>query len=134
VVRKAEEAGLVHLGDNARDGIKHTCNCCGCCCWSVGTIRRRKIPRDILMATYFLRETDKQRCVGCGKCRDICPVEAIRMEGDFPVVDTEWCIGCGVCAVPCPSSAIRLTRRSDAIPPKDFKELHEQILRERRFD
>jgi len=86
------------------------------------------------MATYFLRETDKQRCVGCGKCRDICPVEAIRMEGDFPVVDTEWCIGCGVCAVPCPSSAIRLTRRSDAIPPKDFKELHEQILRERRFD
>lgn len=82
VIRKAEEAGLVHLVDNAREGIKHTCNCCGCCCWSVGTIRRREIPRDIMMATYFLRETDKERCTGCGQCVEICPVNVIKMEGD----------------------------------------------------
>jgi Pyruvate/2-oxoacid:ferredoxin oxidoreductase delta subunit len=131
VIRKSEEAGLVHLVDNAREGIKHTCNCCGCCCWSVGTIRRRKIPRDVLMATYFLRETDRERCTGCGQCVDICPVNAIKMEGDFPVVDLQWCIGCGVCAIPCPTSAVRLVRKSDAVPPKDFKELHTQILRER---
>ncbi len=133
VIRKAEEAGLVHLVDNAREGIRHTCNCCGCCCWSVGTIRRKRIPRDVLMATYFLRETDREKCTGCGQCVEICPVQVVRMEGDFPVVDREWCIGCGVCAVPCPASAVRLVRKTDAIPPKDFKELHEQILRERRF-
>ena len=133
VIRKSEEAGLVHLVDNAREGIKHTCNCCGCCCWSVGTIRRKKIPRDILMATYFLRETDQERCTGCGACIDICPINVIRMEGDFPVVDKEWCIGCGVCAVPCPTSAVKLVRKTDALPPKDFKKLHEQILRERRL-
>ena len=103
VIRKSEEAGLVHMVDNAREGIKHTCNCCGCCCWSVGTIRRKKIPRDVLMATYFLRETDQEKCTGCGECVEICPVQVIKMEGDFPVVDKEWCIGCGVCAVPCPS-------------------------------
>jgi len=131
VIRKSEEVGLVHLVDNAREGIKHTCNCCGCCCWSVGTIRRKRIPRDVLMATYFLRETDRDRCTGCGQCVEICPVNVIKMEGDFPVVDKEWCIGCGVCAVPCPASAIRLIRKSDAIPPKDFKELHQQILKER---
>jgi len=134
VIRKSEEAGLVHLVDNAREGIKHTCNCCGCCCWSVGTIRRKRIPRDVLMATYFLRETDKERCTGCGQCVEICPVNVIKMEGDFPVVDKEWCIGCGVCAIPCPASAIRLVRKSDAIPPKDFKDLHRQILKERKFD
>ncbi|MGO8990154.1 MAG: 4Fe-4S binding protein [bacterium] len=132
VIRKSEEAGLVHMVDNAREGILHTCNCCGCCCWSVGTIRRRDIPRDVLMATYFLRETDYERCNGCGECVEICPVQAIKMEGDFPAVDKEWCIGCGVCAIPCPSSAIKLVRKSDAIPPKDFKELNQQILRERR--
>jgi NAD-dependent dihydropyrimidine dehydrogenase PreA subunit len=132
VIRKSEEAGLVHLVDNAREGIKHTCNCCGCCCWSVGTIRRKKIPRDVLMATYFLRETDREKCTGCGQCVEICPVNVIKMEGDFPVVDRQWCIGCGVCAIPCPSSAIRLIRKSDAIPPKDFQELHQQILKERR--
>jgi Pyruvate/2-oxoacid:ferredoxin oxidoreductase delta subunit len=133
VIKKSEEAGLVHLVDNAREGIKHTCNCCGCCCWSVGTIRRKKIPRDVLMATYFLRETDKEKCTGCGECVKICPVNVIKMEGDFPVVDREWCIGCGVCAIPCPSSAIKLVRKSEAIPPKDFKELHEQILKERKW-
>jgi len=132
VVKKSEEAGLVHLVDNAREGIKHTCNCCGCCCWSVGTIQRRRIPRDVLMATYFLRETDKERCTGCGHCVEICPVNAIKMEGDFPVINKEWCIGCGVCAVPCSSSAVKLVRKSDAIPPKDFKELHQQILKERK--
>ncbi len=132
VIRRSEEAGLVHLVDNAREGIKHTCNCCGCCCWSVGTIRRKRIPRDVLMATYFLRETDKERCTGCGQCVEICPVNVIRMEDGFPVVDSEWCIGCGVCAVPCPASAIRLVRKSDAVPPRDFKELHQQILKERK--
>jgi NAD-dependent dihydropyrimidine dehydrogenase PreA subunit len=132
VIRKSEEAGLVHLVDNAREGIKHTCNCCGCCCWSVGTIRRKKIPRDVLMATYFLRETDKEQCTGCGACVEICPVNVVKMEGDFPVIDKDWCIGCGVCAIPCPASAVKLVRKSDAIPPKDFKELHREILRERK--
>jgi NAD-dependent dihydropyrimidine dehydrogenase PreA subunit len=131
ILKKSEEAGLVHLVDNAREGIKHTCNCCGCCCWSVGTIRRKRIPRDVLMATYFVRETDREKCIGCGQCVEICPVQVIKMEGDFPVVDLEWCIGCGVCAGPCPSGAVKLVRKSDAIPPKDFKELHSQILRER---
>ncbi|MGB9630354.1 MAG: indolepyruvate ferredoxin oxidoreductase subunit alpha, partial [Thermodesulfobacteriota bacterium] len=78
------------------------------------------------------RKTDKDSCIGCGQCSEICPVEAIKMERDFPEVDEQWCIGCGVCSVVCPSSAIRLIRKTDAIPPKDFKELHDQILRERR--
>jgi NAD-dependent dihydropyrimidine dehydrogenase PreA subunit/predicted DNA-binding transcriptional regulator len=133
VIKRSEEAGLVHLVDNAREGIKHTCNCCTCCCWSVGTIRRKRIPRDVLMATYFLRETEKERCTGCGQCAEICPVQVIKMEGDFPVVDQEWCIGCGVCVIHCPSSAVKLVRKTDALPPKDFKELHQQILKERRF-
>ncbi len=45
VIKKSEEAGLVHLVDNAREGIKHTCNCCGCCCWSVGTITLQRYIR-----------------------------------------------------------------------------------------
>jgi Fe-S-cluster-containing hydrogenase component 2 len=83
------------------------------------------------MATYFLRETDEDRCTGCGACVEICPVGALKMEDGTPVADKEWCIGCGVCAVPCPSDAVKLVRRSSAVPPKDFRTLHEQILKER---
>jgi len=27
-----------------------------------------KDPEDVLMATYFLRETDHDKCTGCGQC------------------------------------------------------------------
>ena len=69
LVRKAAEIGLVHFVDNAAGKVKHNCNCCGCACWNVGSIRRRKIPRDELMAVYFIRETNPDKCVGCrGMC------------------------------------------------------------------
>jgi Fe-S-cluster-containing hydrogenase component 2 len=48
------------------------------------------------------------------------------------MLDKEWCIGCGVCAVPSPTSAVKLVRKSDIINPRDFKELHREILKERK--
>jgi Pyruvate/2-oxoacid:ferredoxin oxidoreductase delta subunit len=134
ILRTAEEAGLVHFVDNCEGEIKHNCNCCGCACWNVGNIRRRKIPRDMLMAVYFTRRTDEDECSGCGECEEICPVDAVEMKDDLPAVDTEWCIGCGVCATVCPSDAITMEPRpdrTDAPPAKHFNELHEQILREK---
>jgi len=134
VIKESEEAGLVHLVDNAIGDIKHCCNCCGCACWSVGSIKRRKIPRDIIMATYFIRETDGDECTGCGECVEACPVDAVSMEGDFPIVDEEWCIGCGVCVPVCPTTAAQLELRSDRVghmPEPDFEKLHEKILQEK---
>ena len=134
LVALAEKEGLVHFVDNAEGDIKHNCNCCGCACWNVGTIRRRKIPRDAIMATYFLRETDEEDCTGCGDCVDVCPVAALIMEDDRPVVDTDWCIGCGVCIHRCPTGAARLRLREDrtgTLPAKRFEELHDRVLREK---
>jgi NAD-dependent dihydropyrimidine dehydrogenase PreA subunit len=134
IVRQAEEAGLVHFVDNAEGEIQHNCNCCGCACWNVGSIRRRKIPRDVLMATYFIRTTDEDLCTGCGECVEICPVQAVKLEGDLSVVDDAWCIGCGVCANVCPTGAVRITVRPDrsgALPARTFRELHGKIREER---
>jgi Fe-S-cluster-containing hydrogenase component 2 len=134
IILKSEEAGLVHFVDNAGDNIQHNCNCCGCVCWNVGPIRRRAIPRDAIMATYFFRETDGDECVGCGQCIEICPVDAVKMEEDIPVVDLTWCIGCGVCAKRCPNEAIRMVLRPDRtgdLPANTFRELHKMILKER---
>jgi ferredoxin len=133
IIRKSEDAGLVHFVDNAESKIQHNCNCCGCACWNVGSIRRRRITRDTLMATYFIRETDKEACTGCGACAEICPVAAVKMIDQEPVVDTDWCIGCGVCGSVCPTDAARVSLRPDRsglLPAPDFKELHRKILAE----
>ena len=132
VIKQSEEAGLVHFVDNAQGQIKHNCNCCGCSCWNVGSIRRRKIARDDLMATYFMRTTDEAGCVGCGACVDICPVAAVSLEDGVAVVDEAWCIGCGVCVSRCPSGAAGLRRREDMQEPlPDFDRLQAQIIQEK---
>lgn len=135
VIERSREAGLVHFVDNAQGGIKHNCNCCGCACWNVGNIRRRKIPRDALMATYFLRGTDEDECTGCGDCEDICPVAAAEVdEGGVARIDEEWCIGCGVCVPRCPAGAAYLYPRPDRSLeiPSDFSVLHERIIEEKK--
>jgi formate hydrogenlyase subunit 6/NADH:ubiquinone oxidoreductase subunit I len=137
VIRLSEEEGLVHFVDNAGENIQHNCNCCGCACWNVGPIRQRQVPRDLIMATYFIRSTDEEECIGCGACMDICPVDAVKMEEDLPQVDMDWCIGCGVCTVKCPSDAITMEPRDDRtgeLPAENFKGLHEIILKERNYE
>ncbi len=128
VVNHAAQIGLVHFVDNAAGKVQHNCNCCGCACWNVGSIRRRKIPRDELMAVYFTRQTDPDACIGCGQCVEICPVDAVTVESELAVVDGQWCIGCGVCVNRCDFDAVQIVRRKDSaeIVP-DFETLHQKI-------
>ncbi len=48
----------------------------------------------------------RYECYGCGKCKVICPVNAIHMEKDedgflYPVIDDDICIKCGKCTAEC---------------------------------
>ena len=97
-------------------------------------ISRRKIPRDELIATYFICETDHDECTGCGSCVEICPPRAVEIIADKAVVDNDWCIGCGVCIPKCPADAIKIVLRKDLegkIPEESFKALQEKILKTR---
>ncbi|MFX0059908.1 MAG: 4Fe-4S binding protein, partial [Candidatus Heimdallarchaeota archaeon] len=134
ISKKASDAGLVHFTDNAIDNVQQNCNCCGCSCWNLGRIRRRMIPRDEIIATYFIRETIYENCVGCGNCIDICPADAIKLEDNHAVIDTNWCVGCGVCVSKCPNEAIKIALRKDLkqkIPEENFQILHRKILKNR---
>lgn len=137
LLKLCNETGLVHFVDNAIDDIKHNCNCCGCSCWAVAKIRKKSLPRDLIMATYFIRETEDDECTGCGECMEICPVECLSLGSDVVQVDKEWCIGCGVCIEKCPTGAAKLILRpdkKDEIPETNFRKLHEKILEERGFE
>lgn len=49
-------------------------------------------------------------CVGCGKCRDVCPAKAIEMNGGKPKIYRAKCIHCFCCQEFCPKGAMEQRR------------------------
>jgi ferredoxin len=47
-------------------------------------------------------------CTACGTCVEQCPVGALSMPEDLPVVDADTCITCFCCQEICPEKAIAL--------------------------
>ena len=52
---------------------------------------------------------DETRCIGCTRCLEVCPVDAIvGARGLMHTVVEPWCIGCELCLPPCPVDCIDL--------------------------
>jgi Uncharacterized Fe-S center protein len=52
---------------------------------------------------------DEEKCMDCGECISLCPVNAIKMDEDWTVeLDNQKCIGCGFCTTSCPTKAIKI--------------------------
>jgi len=55
-------------------------------------------------------------CLGFGDCVEICPFNAIHLNGnDIPVVDGSKCTGCGKCVGACPKKIIILGNADDKV-------------------
>ena len=138
VLRKSEEAALVHLTWNVENGHYFICNCCGCCCGVLEGINRLGIPASKVVNSYYYAEIDPDACTACGTCADErCQVNAIEESGDVYQVIKERCIGCGLCITTCPSDAIRLVRKAPeevVPPPKDEMAWYEERASQRGVD
>lgn len=52
-------------------------------------------------------ELDKDRCIGCGMCVEVCPHRVFSLEDKKAVITIrDACMECGACAVNCPVNAI----------------------------
>jgi ferredoxin len=52
-------------------------------------------------------KVDIDQCVGCGSCENVCPVEAIKIEGGKAEISDD-CVECGACVSECPIDAISI--------------------------
>ena len=49
----------------------------------------------------------EDKCIGCGECVEVCPVNVYEMQNNKSVVvNAEECIGCESCVEVCPVEAI----------------------------
>lgn len=55
------------------------------------------------------------KCIGCGECVRICPLEACELTPDGIVTETEICTGCGMCADVCPAQATEMSGRYESV-------------------
>jgi len=111
VLKRSEEAGLVHVTMNAQDDPWEICNCCRHACHALRGITQLDIPHAVAPSSYWCT-VDEDLCTACWDCIDRCPVGAIEMKDSMLVeIDIERCLGCGVCTSICAPEALRLEKR-----------------------
>ena len=118
ILRRAEEAGLVHLTENKAALGTVICNCCACCCIGLPYMKNPSTS-SMLVPSRYQAVIDGEFCTGCGICAEACPMDAISMiESEPAKLREEACIGCGVCTNVCPEDGIhlRVIRQEDFIP------------------
>jgi heterodisulfide reductase subunit A len=70
------------------------------------------LSRPFIEAEGVVSEVDPEKCIGCGRCEEICEYGAPKVEEVSPGVfkskiNEALCKGCGSCAVECCARAIR---------------------------
>jgi len=93
------------------------------------------LPREIrdgefgAMKRSTVALVDEARCIGCARCIDACPVDAISgAQGFMHTVIAAHCIGCDLCLPPCPVDCIDLVPPPGPWTALDAKEARQRAL------
>jgi len=117
-VRLAYENGLMPLlgsggmeGENAPNTgrLMSMCFCCPCCCINGIFMRNGTSAFKLINRMEGLEvEVDKDTCVGCGECLEVCAFKGMEMIDGKAEVNQNRCLGCGKCEMTCPNGAISI--------------------------
>ena len=69
-----------------------------------------KARQNRLGEAYRERKVDQEKCIGCGRCTDVCWYKGIALDGK-KAQKTDNCIGCGYCFQVCPTKALEVDAR-----------------------
>lgn len=77
-----------------------------------GSLWVRHLPRPVLRFAgrqFVIRPfVDAEKCTGCRRCAESCPVGAAAMKGDVAEIDASKCIQCLCCYETCSDEAVYL--------------------------
>ncbi len=114
VLELSYEHNLIQFAENVKDDVGFICNCCSCCCMALKGARKMGIPQTISSSNFIATLND--RCVGCRKCIDVCPLGCFKLDGEGKVaLDSTLCIGCGVCERVCKVKAVEMVPREKRV-------------------
>lgn len=138
IIETSKAAGLVQIGENVQRRVSYICNCCGCCCEMFRAMKVGDI-RNAITTSAWIMQIESQKCTGCGRCGEVCPINAIEVAAEAsdatpsrpngaatPPVPSrkatlaeDSCLGCGVCQRICRPGAISMKPRDRKILPPD---------------
>ena len=111
VLRRADQAGLVHSVSNNQKGNWYICNCCTCSCGILRGMAELGIA-NVVASSAFVITVDEDLCNACGLCIENCQFDALSLDS-VARVDRIKCVGCGVCVNACADKALILVRRPE---------------------
>jgi len=83
-----------------------------------GHIFLKPVIEEKELAFTFVPKIDKEKCIFCGKCADVCQFNAIFALKDTVMVFPELCHGCKGCQLICPVGAVVSDKKEIGIVEK----------------
>ena len=123
LLQTAYDNNLVQFGENVREQVSFICNCCGCCCEAMLAAKKFAMLQPV-HTTNYLPVITTEDCNGCGKCVNVCPVEAmslvsandpLKKKKKKAVLNEEICLGCGLCVRACTYGKVNLIERKQRV-------------------